>query len=123
MFGWDGDADPPQPLVNGDSVLPPKILEVGRKHRLRFVNIGAAPYIRMALRRDTSLVQWRAVAKDGADLPPAQATLRPARIMMNVGETYDFELDAKEPGEYLLSIEHLTLSPLILQRPQRIIVR
>jgi FtsP/CotA-like multicopper oxidase with cupredoxin domain len=123
VFGWDGAADPPQPLVNGDSILPPKILEVGRKHRLRFVNIGAAPYIRMALRRDTSLVQWRAVAKDGAALPPAQATLRPARIMMNVGETYDFEFDAKEPGEYLLSIQHLTLGPLVLQRPQRIIVR
>ena len=42
---------------------------------------------------------------------------------MNVGEVYDFEFDAREPGEYLLSIEHLTLTPLIIQRPQRIIVR
>ena len=123
VFGWDGDADPPHPLVNGDSILPPKTLEVGKKHRLRFVNIGAAPYVRITLRRDTSVVRWRAVAKDGADLPAAQATVRPARVMMNVGETYDFELDAREPGEYLLAIEHLTLSPRIIQRPQRIIVR
>ena len=123
VFGWDGPEEPLQALVNGDSVLAPKTIAVGRKHRFRFVNIGAAPFVRIALKRDSSVVQWRAVAKDGADLPAAQATVRPARLMMNVGETYDFELDAREPGEYLLSIEHLTLSPHIIQRPQKIIVR
>ena len=123
VFGWDGADEPPQALVNGDSVLAPQTLEVGKKHRFRFVNIGAAPYIRIRLERDSSVVQWRAVAKDGADLPASQATVRPARVMMNVGETYDFEFDAREPGEYLLSIEHLTQSPLIIKRPQRIIVR
>ena len=123
VFGWDGIAPPMKPLVNGDSILAPKVLAVGKKHRFRFVNIGAAPYIRMALKRDSTVVNWRAVAKDGADLPPSLATVRPARVMMNVGEVYDFEFDAREPGEYLLSIEHLTLTPMIIQRPQRIIVR
>jgi hypothetical protein len=32
-------------------------------------------------------------AKDGAELPPAQATLRSANQVISVGETYDFEFE------------------------------
>ena len=110
-------------LVNGDSVVPPKELAAGVKHRLRFVNIGPAPYVRVALMRDTSLVRWRAVAKDGADLPPAAATERPAAVMLNVGETYDFEFDAREPGEYVLQMDQLNRAGAPVRRPQRLIVR
>jgi FtsP/CotA-like multicopper oxidase with cupredoxin domain len=123
VFGWDGAHEPPQPLVNGDSIVPPKEIAAGVKHRFRFANIGPAPYIRVSLKRDTSLVRWRAVAKDGADLPPSLATERPAIVMLNVGETYDFELDAREPGEYVLEMNQLTLSPRVISRPQRIVVR
>jgi FtsP/CotA-like multicopper oxidase with cupredoxin domain len=123
VFGWDGAADPPQPLVNGDSVLAPKTLAAGKTHRFRFVNIGPAPYVRLSLKRDSTVVRWRAVAKDGADLPPSQVRERPAFLMINVGETYDFEFDAHEPGEYVLQMDQLTLSPLVIHRPQRLIVR
>jgi manganese oxidase len=123
VFGWDGHADPIHPLVNGDSVLAPKTLAVGKTHRFRFVNIGPAPYLRISLKRDSTVVRWRAVAKDGADLPPAQVSERPAFVMLNVGETYDFEFDAREPGEYVLQMDHLTLTPLVINRPQRLIVR
>jgi len=37
------------------------------------------------------------VAKDGADLPPGQATARPARQPISVGETYDFEYAPTAP--------------------------
>ena len=123
VFGWDGPAEPPQMLVNGDSVLAPKTLAAGRKHRLRFVNIGPAPYVLVTLKRDTSLVEWRAVAKDGADLPPSQVAVRPATVMLNVGETYDFEFDAREPGEYTLSMDQLLRPRGAIPRPQRLIVR
>jgi FtsP/CotA-like multicopper oxidase with cupredoxin domain len=123
VFGWDGAADPPQPLVNGDSVLAPKMLAAGKTHRFRFVNIGPAPYVRLSLKRDSTVVRWRAVAKDGADLPPSQVRERRAFLMINVGETYDFEFDAREPGEYVLQMDQLTLSPLVIHRPQRLIVR
>ncbi|MDF2772377.1 MAG: multicopper oxidase type 2 [Geminicoccaceae bacterium] len=123
VFGWDGPQEPAQMLVNGDSVVPPKELAAGVKHRLRFVNIGPAPYVRVALMRDTSLVRWRAVAKDGADLPPAAATERPAAVMLNVGETYDFEFDAREPGEYVLQMDQLNRAGAPVRRPQRLIVR
>jgi len=123
VFGWDGPGPPPQALVNGDSIVPPSELALGKKHRLRFVNIGPAPYLRIALKRDTTTIRWRAVAKDGADLPPHLATERRAFVMINVGETYDFEFDALEPGEYTLQMDQLTLTPLVIHRPQKLIVR
>jgi hypothetical protein len=32
------------------------------------------------------------VAKDGATLPPQQTAVRPARQLVSVGETYDFQI-------------------------------
>lgn len=42
----------------------------------------------------------RAVAKDGYELPKAQATERTANVQMGPGETADFELRPMRPGEY-----------------------
>jgi hypothetical protein len=35
-------------------------------------------------------ITWRAVAKDGADLPPSQSTMQPASLVFGSGEIYDF---------------------------------
>ena len=51
------------------------------------------------LMRDTSLATWRAVAKDGRDLPSELATVRPAAQQSGNGETYDFEV-VPEAGDY-----------------------
>ena len=46
---------------------------------------------------------WRALAKDGANLPENQATMRPAAMQfVNGGETDDFAW-RPEPGDYLLT--------------------
>ena len=103
VAGWDGLT---RTLVNGDSTPPPLELAAGVAHRFRFVGIGAATGGRFAIRRDSSLVRWRAVARDGADLPPSQATLRPAHQYVGVGETFDFEW-IPEPGEYSLTAGNL----------------
>ena len=105
VSGWDWDVDgAPHALVNGDSVSSAAIeMHVGETHRFRFVNIGPADPLVFSLRRDTTLATWRAVAKDGADLPRAQATERAARLFIDVGETYDFEFTPKRAGEYVLS--------------------
>jgi hypothetical protein len=47
-------------------------------------------------------VQWRAIAKDGADLPPRLATLRPARLTFLPGEIHDFEFTPAAAGELVL---------------------
>jgi hypothetical protein len=47
--------------------------------------------LNVSLIGDLQPVAWRAVAKDGADFPPTQQTVRPAHAQqVSVGETYDF---------------------------------
>lgn len=105
VVGWDGEvAPPPRLLVNGDSLPPPLELEAGIAHRLRFVNIGPAQRVVFGLRRDTTLATWRLLAKDGADLPLAQAGPRPAVQFLSVGETDDVEFSPPAPGEYVLTM-------------------
>jgi FtsP/CotA-like multicopper oxidase with cupredoxin domain len=107
VIGWDGDSRPPkfpQLLVNGDSLPGPLALTPGVTHRLRFVNIGPAGLIRVAIYRDTSLVTWKKLAKDGADLPAGQAVRTPSAFIIAVGETYDFAL-TPDRGKYRLVAE------------------
>lgn len=124
VAGWDGDVRPRRLLINGDSVPPPLELSAGQRHRLRFVNIGAAGLLRFSLTRDSALVQWRALAKDAADLPAELAVERPATVRLNVGETYDAVFDASQPGEYEMVFE-LTQRAGVPSgiRRQRVIVR
>ena len=58
--------------------------------------------LRAAGPADTSLAVWRPVAKDGADLPPAQARPRAAAALVAMGETHDFEFTPRAPGPYVL---------------------
>ena len=102
VLAWDGTADPPFILVNGDSTGAPLTVEAEVPQRFRIIAIGAAGGQGVSLRRDTTLVTWRAIAKDGWILPPAQATLRPAAQRVATGETFDFEF-LPPPGEYLLT--------------------
>ncbi len=93
--------------VNRSTNPQPMVLRVGVKHRFRLINITPnASRIEVSLRGEGPPLQWRAIAKDGADLPPSQATLRVARQVVAVGETYDFEYQPTTPGE--LRLEALT---------------
>ena len=101
VIGWDG-AEGARVLVNGDSLPPPRQLAAADTHRFRFVNISPANAQTIQLRRDTTLLEWRRVAVDGADLAPSQATLVPARHRIAVGQTADFEARLA-PGRYRLT--------------------
>lgn len=79
-------------LMNGSANPGPIELRAGVPNRIRVVVIPAAGSGELALLSDTTPVQWRPLAKDGADLPPALATVRPARALVSVGETHDFEV-------------------------------
>lgn len=117
--GWDG-LDDPRLLVNGDSLPKPAVFAFGVTHRLRFINIGAADSYRVRLTRDTSLVTWRAVAQDGADLPPRQAVEGPATYLLDVGQTADFLFTPPRRGEYRLTF---MMIPPFGNRVIRILVR
>ena len=70
----------------------------GVTHRLRFINITANNVaLTMQLTSRFDPVQWTLVGKDGAAAPPALRTARPARQLVAVGETWDFELPAMAP--------------------------
>ena len=116
--GWASPVDPPRMIINGDSLPSPLELAAGVPHRLRFVNIGVAVPATFSIVRDSTVMRWRRLAKDGADLPPAQAIMSPARQAIMVGETFDAEI-LLEPGEYRL----LAVSPNGPFYSQRLIVR
>lgn len=104
VAGWDGaggDSTGPRTLINGDSLPPPLKVRAGVTQRFRFVNIGPADRMSFRIFRDTSLVSWRIVARDGAELPAAQVRETPARRGFDVGETFDAEV-VFTPGTYRL---------------------
>ncbi|HEV8197324.1 MAG TPA: multicopper oxidase domain-containing protein [Gemmatimonadales bacterium] len=106
-------------LINGDSLMsPPKELAAGVTHRFRLINIGAAGQVRFSLRMDTTVVQWRARAKDGADLPATLRMTQPATQIVSVGETYDFEFMPPGPGSYELTAQSV-LPPDVPRPVQR----
>ncbi|HEV8124766.1 MAG TPA: multicopper oxidase domain-containing protein [Gemmatimonadales bacterium] len=118
VAGWDSPgAESPHILINGDSIpAGPLQLQAGVTHRFRFVSIGAALPVVFSIYRDSSLVRWRRVAKDGADLPAHQAVMSPASQSVQVGETWDFEF-TPEPGEYrLVSTPASPAKPVSVQR-------
>lgn len=95
LISVKGPSDNTPILLNGDADPAPIDLKQGVRYRFRFINITPHdPLLTVSLLAGTSPVTWRAMAKDGADLPTSQATERPARQTISVGETYDFEFQA-----------------------------
>jgi FtsP/CotA-like multicopper oxidase with cupredoxin domain len=115
VAGWDGLDGPERTLFNGETEPTPQVWEAGRTHRLRLVGIGLVRGGRYALTQGKDTVQWRAIAKDGADLPASQAIMKQAFIRLQAGETYDFEW-TPAPGEYVLSVTMTTARPPLLQK-------
>ncbi len=83
-----------EPIVlNGSATPMPVVMRAGVPNRLRLINITVSNSALSALlfsRLDQMI--WKPVAKDGAALPPQQTAMRPARQLVSVGETYDFEI-------------------------------
>jgi FtsP/CotA-like multicopper oxidase with cupredoxin domain len=95
----------PYALVNGRRTPAPLRLTVGETHRLRIVSIHPDWRIDFSLRTDTTVLRWRAIAKDGADLPAGLATERPAHVQMGPGETADFEVTPRTTGRWRMEVK------------------
>ncbi len=91
--------------LNGAKAPPPLTVAAGERQRLRFINISVADDADFTLgpagSSDSSMVEWRALAKDGADLPPERSVTGPAHLFITPGETYDFEVTVPL-GDYRL---------------------
>jgi FtsP/CotA-like multicopper oxidase with cupredoxin domain len=90
-------------VVNGDERLS-IAMKAGVANRFRLINITTNfGGLNVSLVAFNQPVQWRPIAKDGADLPIGQQSVRPAvRQGVEVGETYDFLVDPPQlPGAWL----------------------
>jgi FtsP/CotA-like multicopper oxidase with cupredoxin domain len=122
VLGRNGTNELLDPLMLNGSPQPRlMVLLPGPTYRFRFVNIAPEDVlVAVSLSSEGRLVQWRAVAKDGADLPQQQATVQDAKWNLSVGETGDFEFTPKTPGSYQLrftTLEGIEITQGILVVP------
>ena len=96
-------------LING-SLRPDTLrLRVGERYRFRLVDLHTfRPSMIVRLLRDSTAQAWRPLAKDGMNLAADRAQVRRAQQQMGNGETYDFELVPREPGELRLTVTTAT---------------
>jgi FtsP/CotA-like multicopper oxidase with cupredoxin domain len=92
-------------LINGRPEADPIELHTGERYRFRMINItDDIVDLRVRLTSDDKAVQWKIVAKDGADLPAGQLKFSRADMPITVGETYDVEYQSDSPSVASLQI-------------------
>ena len=102
----DDGFDAKRITVNGSENPNPMVLRRGATYRLRVINMAPTLRANVLLGSAEHPATWRAVAKDGADLPSRLAKPQDAVLHIASGEAYDFEFQADEPGEIPLQIEN-----------------
>jgi FtsP/CotA-like multicopper oxidase with cupredoxin domain len=108
-------------LLNGTATPAATTLHAGEHYRLRFINVHVArPSMRMRLLRGQQLVKWRAIAKDGMDLPADQVSELASEVQMGNGETYDFDFVPAERGDLRLDI-NTAAGILLTSMPIRVV--
>jgi manganese oxidase len=114
LKGLADDATHPRE-INGQANPDTVVLHAGRPARLRLINLSTAdpvpsfcltarPDSALTGAQDTMIVSWRPLAKDGFDLPAAMQAPRPARQIVSMGETYDFEYTPQRTGPLRLEV-------------------
>lgn len=89
-------------IMNGDTQPPPMTLKAGVRYRFRLFNLAGDSPLQVSLNSGDSAVLWRPVAKDGYPLQASQAVPRPAVLVFDPGEIYDFEVTPVTSGELTL---------------------
>ena len=92
-------------LMNGEAQPKPMDLRAGTTYRFRLINIADNGPLAISLgAKATSRSTWRAVAKDGADAAGGRRRpSRPAMLMFDPGEIYDFEFTPTKAGTMALT--------------------
>jgi manganese oxidase len=91
-------------VLNGDREPAAVVWKADAVHRVRLINITPSDIFSVTLQGPGGPVTWRPVSKDGAALPPSRCQPAPARQVIGVGETYDFEVRTP-PGRQTLWLE------------------
>ncbi len=90
--------------VNGGRKDADLAARAGQPIRIRMIDIAPAEPFLFEMWRDSTLAEWTPIAKDGWDLPPARAVPAPARMSVNVGETFDARFTPAGPGRWVLRV-------------------
>ena len=112
-------------LINGTPEARPLALQAGVKYRFRLINITTDNQaMQVSLQDARGPVDWRIIAKDGAELPAASIQPSKARLNVTVGETYDVEFVSEEPQELLLEalmpgLKTRTVETLVFAAPPK----
>ncbi len=91
-------------MLNGEREPPEVELTAGVTYRFRLLQIQPDWRVHFSLLDRNGLAEWRPIAKDGADLPPALRVIEPARVLAGPGETADFEFTPTAPGVLRLEV-------------------
>lgn len=102
----DADFNAKRLTLNGAEQPSPLVFKHGEKYRLRLINMGADLAGDVELGSKDHAATWRAIAKDGAMLPPRLVTTSDAKLHFASGEVYDFEFQPNTPGEMALQVEN-----------------
>ena len=117
----------PEFEINGRTDPDTLVLKVGRQYRLRLIGLHVSnPNAAVTLTAradsvtgnplDSLLVQWRPLAKDAIELPHAEQTMRPARQVVTMGETYDFAFVPDKPGLLRMEVRVSVPIPRLMVR-------
>jgi FtsP/CotA-like multicopper oxidase with cupredoxin domain len=91
--------------INGQLEPTPQTFRVGKRYRLRFINISPDATVELALTQNGRPQRWISLAKDGADLPPSLRVGRVAKLRFSTGETYDFTWTPMSTGDATLLLD------------------
>jgi FtsP/CotA-like multicopper oxidase with cupredoxin domain len=117
--------------VNGEANPDTVVLHVGRPARLRLLSLttdNPGPFVCLTARldialpgvKDTMVVRWRPVAKDGFDVPAAIRVPRVACQLVSMGETYDFEYIPQQGERLRLEVRPTPSGPPWVVVPIRV---
>jgi FtsP/CotA-like multicopper oxidase with cupredoxin domain len=117
--------------INGQSNPDTIVLHVGRPVRLRLISLALFnpnAAVQLTARQDSAatlvadslVLQWRPLAKDGADFPEADRAARRARQVIGMGETYDFEFTPDLAGTLRIDVRGAGNGRLLGRVPVRV---
>jgi FtsP/CotA-like multicopper oxidase with cupredoxin domain len=105
----------PKALLNGSAKPAPIELTAGVTYRLRLINIRTDYPANISILEGGKPLEWRLIAKDGADLPVSQATVRPSTLTFSAGEIYDVVFTPRTWGNLALEFGAPKIGPMEAQ--------
>jgi len=103
ILGRSG-SDASAPAVLNGATRPQVAWKAGTRHRVRLINITPSDIFSITLQSNEGPVSRQPLTKDGAPVPPDGQQPKPAKQLIGVGETYDFEVQTP-PGRQNLWLE------------------